>query len=30
MLLREKGVDLGDGIYTVEGAFERIMKKTEI
>ena len=30
MLLREKGVDLGDGVYTVEGAFERIMKKTEI
>jgi len=24
MLLREKGIDLGDGIYTVEGALERI------
>ena len=27
MLLREKGVDLGDGVYTVDGAFERIMEK---
>ena len=27
MLLREKGVDLGDGVYTVDGAFERIIEK---
>ncbi len=26
MHLRRKGVDLGDGIYTVDGAFERIME----
>ena len=26
MLLRERGIDLGEGIYTVEGAFERIMQ----
>ena len=25
MLLREKGIDLGEGIYTVEGAFEKII-----
>ena len=30
MLLRERGVDLGDGIYTVEGAFERILEKRKI
>ena len=29
MLLREKGVDLGDGVYTVDGAFERIIKKKQ-
>jgi energy-coupling factor transport system ATP-binding protein len=29
MLLRQKGVDLGDGIYTVEGAFERIIKQKQ-
>ena len=29
MLLREKGIDLGDGIYTVEGAFERIIKQKQ-
>ena len=29
MLLREKGVDLGDGVYTVDGAFERIMKQNQ-
>ena len=27
MLLREKGIDLGDGVYTVDGAFERIIEK---
>ena len=27
MLLRKKGIDLGEGVYTVDGAFERIMKK---
>ena len=26
MLLRERGVDLGDGIYTVSSAFEKIMQ----
>ncbi len=26
MLLRERGIDLGDGVYTVEGAFDRIIK----
>ena len=26
MFLREKGIDLGEGIYTVDGAFERIME----
>ena len=26
MLLRERGIDLGEGIYTVGGAFERIMQ----
>ena len=26
MLLRERGIDLGEGIYTVEGAFKRIME----
>jgi len=25
MLLRERGIDLGEGIYTVEGAFEKII-----
>ena len=30
MLLRQKGIDLGDGIYTVEGAFERILEKRKI
>ena len=29
MLLRQNGVDLGDGIYTVEGAFERILKQKQ-
>ena len=29
MLLRERGVDLGDGVYTVDGAFERIMAKNK-
>jgi energy-coupling factor transport system ATP-binding protein len=27
MLLRKKGIDLGEGVYTVDGAFERIMQK---
>ncbi len=26
MFLREKGIDLGEGIYTVEGAFKRIIE----
>ena len=26
MLLRERGIDLGEGIYTVNGAFDRIMQ----
>jgi len=26
MYLREKGIDLGEGIYTVEGAFNKIME----
>ena len=26
MLLHERGIDLGEGIYTVDGAFERIMQ----
>ena len=29
MLLREKGIDLGEGIYTVGGAFDRIMQLSE-
>ena len=28
MLLRERGIDLGEGIYTVGGAFDRIMQLT--
>lgn len=27
MLLRQKGIDLGEGIYTVDGAFDRIIKR---
>ena len=26
MFLRKKGIDLGEGVYTVDGAFERIME----
>ena len=29
MLLRERGIDLGEGIYTVGGAFDRIMQLSE-
>ena len=29
MLLRARGIDLGEGIYTVEGAFERIIELSQ-